>query len=383
MSRIQKFNYDVGYEFSQYKIIDRVRRQRPNRKFRYLYVLECQKCGAKIEREECYIGKDIKCRECMKNMEYSRFDVGDVVNGQRILKKIPSYNKASGYHKRSYECQCIKDGYIGIHDENNLLQGKGCPVCAGIVIKRGVNDINTVAPWLGDMLENKDDGYRLGIGSKEKVRFKCPFCGELTDKTNIYNVYYSKHVSCKKCGDGMSIPEKITYWALKYINVDFKYQEKFDWSNGKIYDFYIPNNDMIIETHGSQHYVNKKNTTWDSLDAIRANDLYKKDIALNNGIKRYIVIDCSDTDPFNLIRTVQSSLSDYFSFDGIDVNTIIYNSLKSFCIMAGDIWNCGNHNVDNIAEKLKINSATVRRYLRTLTKLQYLNIDYPIKHKGE
>ena len=55
------------------------------------------------------------------------------------------------------------------------------------------------------------------------------------------------------------------YSVLKQLNIEFEYQKIFDWSkniktnnlilNGrKIYDFYLNELNIIIETHGDQHF---------------------------------------------------------------------------------------------------------------------------------
>lgn len=379
MPKKQCFKYEIGYQFSQYKVIDRIARPRNNGKNRYLYVLECLKCGAHIEREECYIGKDIRCHECTKRMEYSCFNIGDIVNNMIIVEKTPIINKTHNSIIRAYLCKCLVDGYTSVHTEHNLLKGKGCPVCAGIVVMCGVNDINTVAPWLGDLLENKEDGYKYSIGSKTKLRFKCPYCGTLTKPTNIYNVYHTGHMVCRKCGDNISMPEKIMYGILEKISIEFRYQKKFDWSCGRYYDFYIPSRNMIIETHGRQHYQDTIGS-WDSLDKTHDNDIFKQQLAESNGVEQYVVIDCSISDSSILFDRCVQVLSEYFDTSGLEKNSIIIDSATSLCIRTGNIWNQGNYDISLIGRILHIGTNTIRRYLKILTQVGYLNVSYPIRN---
>ena len=379
MPKKHVFKYNIGYQFLNYEIIGHIVHQRTSGKKNYLYRIRCLRCGSVIERNECDIGKDIKCRACMRNMEYSKFNIGDIINGLEILDKVPILREKYHTVMRCYLCRCIKDGYVSLHSEDNLIKGKGCPVCAGIVIMRGVNDINTVAPWVGDLLENKEDGYKYGIGSKIKLRFRCPYCGTLTEPTQIYNIYQSCHVVCRQCGDNISMPEKIMYGILSKINVDFRYQKKFDWSCGKYYDFYIPSKNMIIETHGEQHYRDKINF-WESLDSVQSNDAFKQKIAESNGIKKYIIIDCSVSDYSILFDRCTHALSEYFDIQILNKHSIIMGSMKSLCIKAGDIWNQGNYNISTLSAFLHVDDSTVRRYLKNLTRLGYFNVPYPIKN---
>lgn len=373
---IRRHKYDIGMKFYNYEILGIKNYKSAGRTYSK-YVLKCLKCGGTVERHSSEVAKNIKCPHCKQNMEYYRYNVGDIVNGLEIVEK-QRQQRSNGQIQRAYLCKCVIDGYTSIHSEDNLLKGKGCPVCAGIVVMRGINDINTVAPWLGDLLENREDGYLYGVGAHKKVKFKCPYCGTITKPIAIYNIYTSKHISCRKCGDGISMPEKIMYGMLEYLKVDFSYQKSFDWSCGKLYDFYIPSMNMIIETHGLQHYRDT-NGAWDDLNIVRQNDQFKKDIAIANNIDLYVVINCSNTSPLLLIEECKQSLSQYFNFDDLDVGYIIFTSLRSFCIKAGDMWNAGNHDVHSIANLLRIADGTVRRYLKTLTQIGYLNISYPIK----
>lgn len=145
MPKLHKFSYEIGYRYLQYEIVDTASRLYDCGHTRYVYVIKCLKCGNLIDRSEREINKDIKCQECMRRMEYSRFNVGDVVNGLKILEKAPILTKY-GRVTRAYLCECLIDGYQSIHTEDNLLKMKGCPVCAGIVTMKGVNDIHTKAP---------------------------------------------------------------------------------------------------------------------------------------------------------------------------------------------------------------------------------------------
>lgn len=377
MARKSKFKYDIGYQFYHYEIIDRISKKDKRGHVYSEYILKCLKCGEITIRRAQYINQETRCKGCIKNMEYHRFNVGDIVNGLQILEKQRQV-RSNGKTQRAYLCKCIVDGYTSIHSEDNLLKNKGCPVCADTIIVRGINDIHTVAPWLGDLLVNKEDGYICGIGSHRKIKFKCPHCGTITRPMAVYNVYNAKHLACRKCGDGVSMPEKIMYGILEQLNINFEYQKQFDWSCGKFYDFYISDFNMIIETHGLQHY-RKDNAAWDSLDSIQANDSLKKEIAMTNNIQSYVIIDCSNTSPLSLIQAYERVLSQYFNLKDLDFNTIILNSSRSFCIRAGDLWNQGNRDVYSIANIIRMHHGTVRKYLKILTKIGYLNTEYPIK----
>lgn len=381
MGWIARHKYDIGMRIDNYEIIG-FARYVYKRRIYLKYILKCLTCGSLVERRSSDLGKNIKCPTCVQNMVYYRFNVGDVVNGLEILEK-QKVIRSNSKTQRAYLCRCVVDGYTSVHTEDNLLKNKGCPVCAGIVIMRGFNDIHTVAPWLGALLEDPEDGYKHWAHSHTKLKFRCPDCGTVTRPIAVYNVYEAKRINCRKCGDGVSTPEKIMYGVLEQLCLDFDYQKQFEWSQGKLYDFYIPSMNMIIETHGLQHYRDMSDS-WGSLDDIQQNDALKRTLAKSNNIVHYIEIDCSDASPMALVNAYKTSLSTYFDLGSLDFDSIILYGLKSFCIRAGDLWNAGDHNVLSISQKLQIRERTIRTYLKTLMEIRYLNVSYPIKNiKGE
>ena len=381
-SREIKYKYDIGHQYFQYEIIGRrytYRKHGNSYHLEKLYMQKCLQCGAVKEVREEHIDKKVKCRECMRKMEYSKYNVGDIVNGLEILEKKPQFRAKYKNYIPAYLCRCVKDGYESIHLESNLDKGKGCCVCAGTVILKGVNDINTIAPWIGDFLLNKEDAYKYGVGSKQKLPCKCPKCGTITKPLCVYNLYIGQNFKCPKCGDGVSMPEKILYSMLDSIGIEFEYQKTFAWIESRFYDFYIPSKNMIIETHGLQHYNKTTHSKWDSLQEIQENDKFKKDCAMNNGIEKYIEIDCSNMSPLIIMSKCLEALSIYFDFSNIDKNEIIRIASNSFCIRTGDMWNQGFDSVDLIANKLKLNDSTIRKYLKILNSINYLSTPYPIQ----
>lgn len=83
--------------------------------------------------------------------------------------------------------------------------------------------------------------------------------------------------------------------ANKKIN--FIHDSTTSWSDTKRYDFYLPDHNIIIETHGEQHYDDKFISYGGrTLKEEQENDKYKEQIARDNGVKHYIVIGCRYSD---------------------------------------------------------------------------------------
>jgi hypothetical protein len=94
---------------------------------------------------------------------------------------------------------------------------------------------------------------------------------------------------------------------------------------------------------------------------------------------QYIEIDCSSTLATELINAYKKILDVYFNCDNINVDEIVLNSTTSFCAKAGDMWNSGCHSADVIAQHLRLHPRTIRTYLKTLSNIGYLSVNYPIK----
>ena len=75
---------------------------------------------------------------------------------------------------------------------------------------------------------------------------------------------------------------EILYSSLKilyFLNVDYKHNTSFKWSNKKRYDFYIPNKKTIIEIHGKQHFARGfENLGGKTLQEEIDNDKYKRNL---------------------------------------------------------------------------------------------------------
>lgn len=314
-----------------------------------------------------------------------RYKTGDIVNNLLI---VDCYKKNG--HKY-YAYKCIIDGYEGEIFESNLLKGVGCPVCTNRVVKIGVNDIKTTNPILASLFLNEDDATKYTQYSGKKAYFKCPICGTVFYLT-IRDVA-RLGLSCRKCGDGISYPEKVVYNVLQQVSnlhngnihlQKFETQKTFEWSKdirhsnlklsgNKIYDFYVPlDSEIIIEANGMQHYeellygISKNART---LDEEQKNDQLKMELAISNGVlsENYIQLDCRYSD-INYIKNsiMLSNLPQLLDFteDQIDWQECNRFATSSRIYEACGLWNNGNHIVRNIANIMKMNRCTIRIYLR-------------------
>jgi ribosomal protein S27E len=214
----------------------------------------------------------------------------------------------------------------------------------------------------------------------EKVWLKCPDCGN--EKYIKPHDFTNKGCLCPYCSDGISYPEKVILNLLKNININFIYQynkTNANWCNRYYYDFYFKCNDTdcIIESNGLQHYKNTGNkSVFKSIKEERQNDKNKEQLAKQNGIEHYIIIDCRYSNTKWIKKNIlNSELSKLFDLSHIDWIKIDKQSQRSLVKEACDLWNNGLHSTKEIGRKFKLSYTTIVKYLKCGTRLNWCNYD--------
>ena len=309
----------------------------------------CPKCGDKN-------------RLINKRKSHCNF-VSDLYEVNQNIQLLSNYINS----KIKVKCKCKIDGYEWDAIPSNLINSHhatGCPVCnnSSITIV-GINDMWTTNPEQAKLLFDHEDGYKYTQRSSKRVLWKCPHCGEKI--ANKVDNVFTNGLSCKNCSDGISYPEKIMLNVLDQLDIKYNYQQKFNWSNRKVYDFYIYDMQTIIEVHGDQHFSDKLNTFGCTASEVQNNDLYKRTLALENEINNYIEIDARQSDLKYIYNSIfKSKLSSLFDLSKIDWDLCEKNSLNSYKIQACDLWNNGLRSTTKIAKILNISSKTIRLYLK-------------------
>lgn len=304
----------------------------------------------------------------------------DLVIIDREYRDNP-HNK--GKHLKYYKYKCNKCSYEGWMVESNLIHGNRCPACCDSpqVVAQGINDIPTTAPWMIKYFQGGYEEAKLyNKCSMSKIYPICPDCGQVRDKPiRISDIHRNHSIGCI-CSDGISYSEKIMYSVLKQLNIGFMSQltkVKFEWCKEYRYDFYFMfnNEHFIIETHGIQHY--KYTGRGVSLQKEQENDRLKKQLAKENGIEHYIVIDCKESELKYIKNNIlNSELSNIF-----DLNKINWLKCEEFALnnLVKIACEYKKNNPDlttiNIGEMMDLNCITIRKYLKRGTKLGWCNYD--------
>lgn len=314
-----------------------------------------------------------------------KYEVGDVVNGILITGR-----RRAPKGKKYYDYKCLKDDYENSIREDHLVNNHGCPVCTNRAVLKGVNDVATTRPDMLPLFLYQDDAYKYMQHSRRQVYFKCPICG------NIIYAYIddvsNKGLSCKRCSDGISYPNKFVYNMIEQLSKKYKntelsfnfYPEKtFDWSKyvlhdnpkiagKKIYDMYIDKHNIIIENHGAQHFRIKEFHSYKNARTFeegQINDQLKMDTALQFGFsaEKYVVLDCSKSNLEYIKQSVMNSklpLLLNFSEQDIDWNLCDYFASHSRVYEACQLWNQGIRDAHEIACIMRMDRNTINRYIK-------------------
>ncbi len=240
-----------------------------------------------------------------------------ILNRKRIKTQKYQYRKMYNY-------KCNVCGYdTGWMEECDILHHKsGCSCCSNRVVVAGINDITTTDPWMIPYFQGGYEEAKQYVAfSTRKINPICPDCKKVKrNKIMISQIKNMHSIGCS-CRDGISYPEKFFINFLDQLNVDYIYQlskSTLIWVDNYFYDFYLPDYNCIVETHGGQHY---KDVTWSSSTITNNNDENKMKLALNNGISNYIQLDCRKSTLEHISNSIlKSELLDLLNLKANQIN---------------------------------------------------------------
>lgn len=125
------------------------------------------------------------------------------------------------------------------------LSGAGCPKCKGGVAYRDSDFIKLARKVHGDYYDYSHLGY---VNAHTDVTITCPIHGDFKQIPYVH----LRGNGCPKCGGSML--EKQVISALNKNNIDYIFQYKLKSGNEQRMDFYLPDQRLVIECQGEQHF---------------------------------------------------------------------------------------------------------------------------------
>ena len=162
-------------------------------------------------------------------------------------------------------------------------------------------------PELYEQVVNKD--HDIFPTSTKEEEWICRKCGSIFKAAPINILNRKAGCVCESCrARNWSYPEKVMYYLLQQTDIEFEPHKTFKWSDKKQYDFYLNKVNWIVETHGAQHYTEGfSNLGGLSLKEQKIVDEYKYNLAINNGINGYIIIDSRNSSINYLKEKIEQS----------------------------------------------------------------------------
>lgn len=265
----------------------------------------------------CFLNGKILNNNLPHNWSNTENIIGKKFNRWKVLQFDKNNNNMS-YWLCQCDCGTIKS-VAGRDLRNGNSKSCGC-LKKELLSERCRNNTKTDKlknkyPELIKYLFDKNDA-ELTLATTKSIECICPLCKEHRTYKGMKN-FIQYGFTCPNCSSKISYPNKFVYKFLTQLNINFETEKVFDWSNKKRYDFYIPALSCIIEAHGLQHY---KNSLWTSLEYQQNNDNFKENIALSNGIKFYIQLDCRKSNCNYIKQSIlnNNKMNELFNLSKID-----------------------------------------------------------------
>ena len=361
-----------------------------------LMVLDCpdlDRIRVRYDKNEYIITKEALKRCCLGKLfhfavtDNFKYDVGDIVEDNDSPLLILDCLRLTNKRIKGYRVRCLTCDYEFNVREGNLNKGDRCPACRNLVTVKGKNDIWTTDPDIAKYLTNPEDGYKFVRRSNKKVDCTCPDCNYHIG-LKILSDITTRGLSCPRCGDGISYPNRFLRNVLDQLNVNYIPECTFDWCSFPdynnpskiahgIYDCCIPDLRVIIEMDGGLGHGNicHSRSTVSKEESIYK-DKCKDMCAYKNGYT-VIRIDCfykGHENKFHKCKNslIQSELSKIFDFSNIDWKKIDLQSQKSMIYEIAAAWENGLSSGE-ISERYKLSLSTVIDYLHRGNELNLCN----------
>ncbi len=181
-------------------------------------------------------------------------------------------------------CECLNCGNIFESFPADLLDGKGCSMCARM--RTTLASIKPFEQFREEVYDVNPDIIITGCYTKqsEHIDVKCKICGHEWSPFGGSLIYGTGCPICKSSHGERSIRNYLLANDIEFIPQK-KYDNLVGLGGGQLsYDFYIPSFNILIEYQGEYHDGTANNQTEDEFMKQQVHDKLKKEYAKNNGI---------------------------------------------------------------------------------------------------
>ena len=297
-----------------------------------------------------------KHEENMKNWEFVR----NLTNEEKVEL---GYKATSRAIYKCTTCGAVKYIIPSHFKTRRTVCDNGCHgLPSGCKVIPGLNDLATTHPHLVEYFVDEQEATRVSKGSMGKIKLKCPKCG-YTRNIACYS-FVDRGFKCHSCSDGFPYGERYMANLLHYLNLEFKTQYKIEGYSYR-YDFFVPSLNLIIETHGQQHYIKSFETMGgETLEEIQKNDKIKEKLAKERGYN-FIVIDCRYGTASHLKKSIlETNLEKLIDLDSVQWEEVARNSEETLVSVLCEYYGKTGDSTYAIAERFGISSTTASRYLK-------------------
>ena len=225
--------------------------------------ITCPKHGDFLQKAIHHYYHKAGCPKCADNVQLTQeqfIEKAIGVHGLRYDYSCVVYVNGASKIKIGCPTHGVFEQRAGAH-----LQGYGCRDCGHDTKRLSVEDFRVKATALhGGKYDYSLTAFRT---NKDKVKIKCPKHGVFEQVVHDHLKRQGCH-HCKTSKGEMEISETLTRYGIKFVR-----EHKLPLSMYR-YDFYLPEQNILIEFHGIQHY--KPVELWGGRKALRKQRVYDR-----------------------------------------------------------------------------------------------------------
>lgn len=305
-------------------------------------------------------GLGILLKNSKKNFNHI-YEVGEEVNGMKIIKQIRSSDRRSSIKSYIVESLAFPEAPHYEISESNIRQSKRCAYSRGIRIFEG-NSLYSITRIRNNIIDI-EYAKKIAPNHSNLVLFKCENkkCGH-TRKMKP-SVLVKNGFACPICSKGVSYPENMFISYVKAKNIPYEYQVKFEDSLRRIdFKIFIDGTPYFVECNGLQHY---ENIGWkDAYVKTKESDKIKLQYA-NSVNTRLIELDCRES-TFEFIKK-QINNNEYLpnikKEDELLMLKIMSNNERFPIVEIVEKYTVKKIPIAKISEELRVSTCTIARIL--------------------